>query len=132
MTRKRNDNHSTEFGLWIRDFGPDSRRDKLDVENLDYVIFNYGTGDLALIEEKRFGKIPTRAQWDTLGVVDQLLKHGADSGKLIKTLRGWRKIKYHGLFLLRFENTTPDDGWMELNGKRISRNELMRFLNFNR
>jgi len=132
MTRKRNDNHSTEFGLWIREFGPDSKRDGLDLENLDYVLFNYYTGDLALVEEKRYGGKPTIAQWDTLGIVDQLLKYGSDLKRPVKTLRGWRSIKYHGLYLLRFENTTPDDGWVELNGERISKDDVIRFFNFGR
>ena len=132
MTRQRNDEHSTEFGLWLREYGPDSRNDGLDAENLDYILFNYKTAELRLIEEKRHKSQLTAAQKDTFGVIDQLLRLGIESSKPIKTHRGLRPIKYHGMSIVRFENTSPDDGWIEVDGDRMTREGFIRFLNFGR
>jgi len=128
MTRPRYDEHSTEFGLWLRVYGPDSKKDGLDIENLDYIMFNYKQGWLACIEEKRHEAKLTWAQEDTLFVVDQLLRYGAETERVVKTRRGWRQIKYNGLYVVRFENTKPEDGWIELNGKQIVREDLIQFL----
>mgnify|MGYP001817798818 CR=1 FL=1 len=54
MTRKRNDEHSTEFGLWLREQKElDSRKEKYTATNLDFIWSNYGTKKYMLLEEKR-------------------------------------------------------------------------------
>jgi len=51
MTRRRNDNHSTEFGLWLREQPDIDSKLGYITTNLDYVWKNYKTGDWMLIEE---------------------------------------------------------------------------------
>lgn len=126
MTRQRNDGHSTEFGLWLRKYGPDSRKQGLDIENLDYVVYNYLTGDLMVLEEKRHGSNLTHAQQDTFNILSQIIANGVT--KPVKTKRGIRLINYHGFHVVKFENTSPDDGWTEINGNRVSRDEVVQFL----
>ena len=115
MTRPRNDGHSTEFGLWLRQQkGIDSALGYL-ASNLDYVWKNYKTGDWMLIEEKRYQTTPKRWQRDIFQQVHSLCC--ADT-------------KYHGFHLLVFENTSPDDGKIWLDKTEITEAELIAFLQF--
>lgn len=120
------------FSEWIRKYGPSSKEteDAIDIEDVDFVIFNYLTGDLRTIEAKeRSGKV-RMPQEDTHNVLRQLLM--LSSGATVNTKRGLRAIKYHGHHLIQFQNSTPDDGWIKLDGKYVSKEELVRFLNFGR
>jgi len=54
MTRKRNDSHSTEFGLWLREQNEiDSSLGYL-ATNIDFMWTNYKTGQWMILEEKRY------------------------------------------------------------------------------
>jgi hypothetical protein len=131
MTRPRNDDYSTPFGLWVRKYGPDSVREGLSIQNLDYVVHNYKQNWMTCIEEKRFRAYPKFAQVDTHSIVDQLLQNGASTGAPVLTQRGERvHITYNGFHRLRFEHTTPDDGWMEWDGRRITREQLLHILRY--
>lgn len=73
-TRQREDNHSTEFGLWVRKQPElDSRHYGIDGENLDFIWFKYKSAKLMLLEEKRYMSHPSPAQKDTHGILDQAL-----------------------------------------------------------
>lgn len=128
MTRTRNDNHSTEFGLWLRSQpGLESRKFGFDAENLDYIWFCYSEGWLLTIEEKRYGASSSKAQIDTHGIVKQMLEFA--SGQEYKTMRGKRKIEYKGHFLIQFEKTNPDDSkWIKVNNREYTREELLFLL----
>lgn len=126
MTAQRKDNHSTEFGLWLRNRAPDNKTvlrddDPLDssygflATNLDYIWCNYKTGELMLIEEKRFGTKVKRWQKDIFRRL-----HFA-----LKGMKGYR-----GFHLLVFEKTNPEDGKIWLDRKEISKDELLKFLEF--
>ena len=115
MTRKRFDNHSTEFGLWLRE------QKELDASlgyvttNLDYIWENYKTGEWMLIEEKRY-----------MGECSFSQKQ--QFNKLYKRLN--KDNKFRGFHLLQFENTNPDDGKIFLGKKEINKQELIDFLSF--
>lgn len=120
------------FSEWIRKYGPSSleMEDAVDIEDVDFVIFSYLTGDLMTIEAKeRSGKI-RMAQEDTHNILRQLLM--LSSGATVDTKRGIRPIKYHGHHLIQFENSTPDNGWTKLDGKYVTKDQLLTFLNFGR
>jgi hypothetical protein len=120
MTRKRNDTHSTEFGLWLRE------QQRLDsslgflATNLDYVWKNYKTGLWLMIEEKRHKQKPRQWQLEMF----RLLDSAAQSDSL-----------YRGFYILRFENSNPEDGRMvltRLDGtpREITKEQLIAFLAF--
>ena len=114
MTRKRIDGHSTEFGLWLREQKQIDSSLGFVATNLDYVWKNFKTGDWMLIEEKRFSGKVTFSQ-------RKLFTH------LHKSIQD---KKYHGIHLITFENTSPEDGKIYLDNREITKDELLRFLSF--
>lgn len=123
MTRQRNDNHSTEFGLWLRGQLPQQKTDVCRIDssigfvttNLDYIWYNYKTEEWMLIEEKRFGHQPAPWQQKIFTLLDNYAKNDP---------------KYKGFHLLVFEKTSPEDGRIILNHKVISPEQLIKFLRF--
>lgn len=101
-----------------------------DIEDIDFVIFNYITGDIMTLEAKeRYGRVGD-AQKDTHSTLYQLIM--LSSNATVQTKRGVRPIKYHGHHLIQFQNTTPEDGRIKLNGKHVTKEQLRTFLNFGR
>lgn len=132
MTRQRNDDKSTEFGLWLRQQPElDSRRFGFDAENLDYIWHDYVNGRLMLIEEKRHGAQLSFAQRDTHSIIDQAMSFACEWGVFdrLKSDRP-REIRYYGYHVIRFEHTSPEDGWVEIDGERTTADDLKRFLRF--
>lgn len=113
MTRKRNDNHSTEFGLWIREQEDIDSKLGFVASNLDYIWTNYKTGQWLLIEEKRYMSPLTYSQKEQFKTLDKICK-------LDKS--------YKGFYVLMFENTSPEDGKIFLNNKELTKDELIDFL----
>lgn len=117
MTRQRNDTHSTEFGLWLRQQHELESGLGFVATNLDYVWANYKTGDWMLIEEKRYAARCTLCQKELFQWVHRACV---------------RDPHYHGLHLLCFEVTSPDDGAIFWNNVPISRATLLELLSFKR
>ena len=116
MTKQRNDNHSTEFGLWLREQKDIDSKLGFVATNLDYIWENYKTGEWMLIEEKRYMadiSYSQRKQYETL------------FNNINKT------NKFKGIHLLQFEKTNPEDGRIYLNRKLITKQQLINFLSFN-
>ena len=115
MTKKRYDQHSTEFGLWLRDQKKVDSSKGYIATNIDYVWHNYLTGKWVVIEEKRY--MAKVAPWQNK----------------IFNLAGWcfkHHPKFDGFFLLQFEKTSPIDGKIFLNGMEITVDGLLDFLQF--
>jgi len=73
------------------------------------------------------------AQADTHGIVHQALEEACNRRRV--TFRCVypnrpKQISYYGYHLIEFEKTTPDDGKVWVDGRRVSREELIRFLRF--
>jgi hypothetical protein len=68
-----------------------------------------------LIEEKRFS---ADASWSQ----KQLFKMLNKVCNLDK--------KYKGIHLIQFENESPDDGWIKIDRKTVTKEQLMDFLRF--
>lgn len=113
MTKPRYDEHSTEFGLWLREQRELDSGLGFVTTNLDYIWCNYKTGKWMLIEEKRHGGIPQLYQRQLFNRIDSLCQ--ADTN-------------YKGLHFLVFQKTNPDDGKMWLDNKSITKQELLHFL----
>jgi len=115
MTRKRNDSHSTEFGLWLRKQKRIDSKLGYSAINLDYIWRNYKTGEWLLIEEKRYMSNLTFPQKQTFKFIDMVAKSNP---------------KYKGFFLIQFQNTNPDDGEIFINGKQSTVEDLFDLLIF--
>ena len=115
MTQKRRDSHSTEFGLWLREQPEIDSKLGYIATNIDYVWKNYKTNDWMIIEEKRYGCQPKFYQEKIFDVLNWCCKHHPN---------------FHGVHILVFEKTSPDDGKIYWDGKEISRNKLIEILSF--
>ncbi len=117
MTRLRYDEHSTEFGLWLRKQKEIDSKLGFVAINVDFVWRNYKTGMWMIIEEKRYmGKL-TWVQEKMYQMLIKCCKHDPN---------------FQGFYLLQFERTSPEDGKIFLNGKQITKDELISFLQFAR
>ena len=115
MTRQRNDDKSTEFGLWLRQQKSIDSSLGYVASNLDYIWCNYKTGQWMLIEEKRYRRQVRFVQQDLFRKIDNCCK--IDD-------------KYKGFHIIIFENTGPEDGRIWLDGKLIDKCMLIKFLQF--
>lgn len=126
MTKRRYDEHSTEFGLWLRNKAPDNVTilripDPIDSElgfittNLDYIWGNYETDKWMLMEEKRHGGSIEFYQQGLFNKIDKLCQ---------------QDNLYYGFHKLVFENTNPEDGKMWLDEQPITKEQLLDFLRF--
>ena len=144
MTRQRDDDKSTPFGLWTRGQMKGQKTDVqcidsqntqysvgYDSENLDYIWFQYKGDKIMLLEEKRYKSKQTPWQRETHSIVDQALKFTCDSGHLFNRLRRQpRTMKYCGYHTITFEYTNPEDGWTKIDEERVTIDQLLEFLQF--
>jgi hypothetical protein len=115
MTSKRRDNHSTEFGLWLREQKDIDSKKGFIASNLDYIWRNYKTGNWMLIEEKR--RRVDMKPWQRK--IFETLHNAAKSDK-----------NYRGFYFIQFENTSPDDGRMWINYKERTKRDWIALLKF--
>jgi len=114
MTRQRNDNHSTEFGEWLRKQKEIESELGFVASNIDYLWSNYKTKKWMLIEEKRYNCEINFCQKELF----TKLHNAIDDPN------------YKGFHLVQFENTSPDDGKIYLDREEITKEELIKFLRF--
>lgn len=115
MTKRRYDNHSTEFGLWLRDQpGIDSGLG-YTTTNVDFIWRNWKDGRWLLLEEKRYGSSCTYSQLKTFEILHKCAMHDP---------------LYHGFHLLVFEKTSPMDGPMKLNFQPATLQSILDLLGF--
>jgi len=115
MTKQRNDNHSTEFGIWLRQQEAINSKIGFATTNLDYMWSNYKTGEWMLIEEKRYNTPCTYSQKELYKVMHRACKSDDN---------------YKGVHLLVFENTNPEDGKIFWDKKEITKEQLIKILQF--
>ena len=94
MTRPRNDQHSTEFGLWLRKQREIDSSLGFVATNIDYKWENYKTGQWMFIEEKRYGRLVESSQRKQFVSLD----------------KAQRDPLYRGFWIIRFQKTSPEDG----------------------
>jgi len=128
MTRPANDpDRFTPFSHWLRALPAPLDSASVSNQNLDYIWHNYRASWFITIEEKRYGASVSAAQSDTHNIVRQLCEYG--SGQEIETMRGKRKVEYRGHYVVRFEQTTPDDSrWIMVNDEFADKESLLDLL----
>ena len=117
MTAQRRDDHSTEFGLWMR------RQPEIDSKigylatNIDYVWCSYKHPGWILLEEKRHCAGVPNWQSGIFQMLDAAARNDPN---------------YRGFYVIRFENTSPEDGKVWLchgdDAKIVTKDELTAFL----
>lgn len=121
------DTNFSPFSLWLRALPKPYDSGSVSNQNLDYIWHRYREAWIITIEEKRFAGAVSFAQRDTHGIVRQLLQAG--SGAECLTARGrWVRVEYRGHYVVTFEKTTPDDGWLSIDGKRRTKDDLLALL----
>jgi len=114
-TKKRKDSHSTEFGLWVRDVDELCSSKGFVATDIDFMWSNYKTDEWMLIEEKRYNGAVVFPQSALLAKIDRACKSDTT---------------YKGLHVLVFERTSPEDGRIYWDDIQISREQLIRILQF--
>jgi hypothetical protein len=115
MTQKRRDDKSTPYGLWLREQKDIDSGLGYIATNIDYIWQNYKTGQWMIKEEKCRNSEPAFYQKRIFKMLDNLCR---------------RDPNYFGAHLIQFENTTPEDGEIRINGVRVSKEFLLEFLQF--
>ena len=115
MTKKRFDNNSTEFGLWLREQTEIDSKLGFVTTNIDFFWKNWKTKKFMLIEEKRHMSEMATFQRYIYKQLDDAFSSDPN---------------YCGFHLLQFENTSPEDGKIFLDNKEITKADLLHFLMF--
>lgn len=105
-----------DFSKWIRQHLPDSSTG-FAVSDLDFIIWNWKTRDVMLIETKTRNAEMKPAQRIMFELLAKWIAKGLDSD--------WT---FHGFHFIKFENTWFHDGFVYLNGEVITEMELQEKL----
>ncbi len=106
------------FSQWIRNKLPDSATG-YSVTDLDFVLWNYKTKCVMIIEVKTRNTLPRTGQKIMFHHLHRWISNGID--------KGW---KYLGFHLIVFENTNFQDGKCWLDHKETTEQDLIKFLSF--
>jgi hypothetical protein len=117
MTRKEQTGvRDLTFSGWIRQKLPDSSTG-YSVSDLDFVLWNWKTKKIMLIELKTRNSYPRMNQKKMWHNIHKWIKNGIGDGWL-----------YYGFNLIKFENTSFDDGRVWFNKQTVSETELIKIL----
>ena len=114
MTRQSYYQKGSPFSEWLRKQPEIDSKLGYVTTDIDYVWRNYKTGLFRILEEKCRMQEPTYPQRTTYKILNKSIVNP----------------HYRGLYLVQFENESPDDGAIYLNGKEITKQELLDFLRF--
>lgn len=109
---------SLEFSQWIRKNLPDSQTGYM-VSDIDFILYNYKTKKIAIVEVKTNNKIISTWQRRLLEFVSSCIRNGKPSD-----------YDYLGLYIIRFEKTNFNDGKVYLNGEESSEEQIRKILTF--
>jgi len=117
MTKQRiiNDGKDSDFSSWLRKQDEISSDKGFITTDIDFLWRNYKTGEWMILEEKTRGATVPRWQGEFLQLIDNL---------------GASDTLYKGVYLVRFENTDPDNGRVMVNKRLLSPGDFISFLRF--
>uniref|UniRef100_A0A6H2A153 Uncharacterized protein n=1 Tax=viral metagenome TaxID=1070528 RepID=A0A6H2A153_9ZZZZ len=115
MTMQRRDNRGTVFTNWIRQPEELSSEKGYVATDIDLLWENYKLKKYMFIEEKTFMAKPTDCQLRQMNRVHRI---------------NFKRNEYCGYHLIQFEKNSPEDGRIFLDGKEISKERLLTFLQF--
>lgn len=133
--QRKNKEGSTPFTNWIREQKGLESGVKVGYvgTDVDLVWYNYRIAMIMLLEEKQHMGVVSESQEATEHVLHQALSFAFNHPDFI--LRSLRKpvpsrITYCGYHLIQFENTGPNDGAVHIDNAQVTKDELVRFLQF--
>tara|TARA_Y100000592_G_scaffold23448_2_gene36413 strand:+ start:3436 stop:3852 length:417 start_codon:yes stop_codon:yes gene_type:complete len=100
-TEEKHHIRDLRMSRWVRALWPDNGSGFVAID-VDFVLRNYNTKRLALVEVKCRGARPTYGQSETLRLLDEALKAGMPNSH-----PAW---VYEGVWVVRFEREVPGDG----------------------
>lgn len=113
MTTKARFESKTPHSLWLREQPDIDSKFGYNTCDIDYV---WSNGLFYLVmEEKRFMAKMSKKQNDLYKIIHNDSKNN---------------IMYKGCHIIQFENTTPDDGKVFIDGNEVSRNTYIKWLRF--
>jgi hypothetical protein len=112
---------SNRLSNWIRQECPDSK-DGFVVSDLDFVLMNYKTKQLILLEEKLRGAEPSFSQHYMLEKLNSWIAAGIKQDE--------EEWTFHGTHLIQFEKEDVGDGWIKIDKKLVTKEQLKKFLSF--
>ena len=107
---------SLEFSQWIRTNLPDSSTG-YSVSDLDFIIWNWKTKKIILLEIKTRMSTPRKGQYLMWNNIERWIQNGIDSD--------WM---FYGFHFIKFENTNFADGKVYYDDEEITENDLNRIL----
>ncbi len=143
MTAIRRDGNEAALNAWIRNhprLGSGPNQAALSIQNLDFIVHRYLVREdktnrilqrvhFLCIEAKTHGAKSNVAQSDTLSITDQAFEHAHKS--IVNTIRGRKRLFYHGLHYLILSGTSPEDSTEILwDQKPITPNQLVDLIRF--
>lgn len=144
----------TGFSRWIRMRADLRSQDGIVCCDMDYIVHRYKSAAdgrevqcIMFVEVKTRAADPTPSQRDTLLLIDQFLNNRRNTptkrnGKRVLAATRSKAFSFlaekqvtvraYGGYLLQFENTGPDDGWMRWGKKRtdITPDQLAALMRF--
>jgi hypothetical protein len=115
MTKQRNDSHSTEFGLWLRQQPQIASSLGYAATNIDYMWCNFRQNKWMFLEEKRYLAPLSYSQRMLFDRIKNACKDDPT---------------FCGLHFIQFEKTSPEDGKIFWNGAEMDKSELFTMLTF--
>ena len=115
---------------WTAEHLPDCQ--SFYISDIDMLVRDRA-GNFLIAEIKRRGAEMNHHQRATYELLDELIKAGIQAnpkGIIIPSMRYPLKLKYKGIHLLQFENTTFEDGQIFWDKKQITPEHLEQILNF--
>ncbi len=120
----------TPFALWLQKNHQNRIGSKcgFTTTDVDFVWRNYRDAWFITIEEKcRRTEVPW-SQAVTHGILVEMLQFASGKKILVNDGSAKRHIEYRGHFFVQFSGTTPDDGWMKINGVARTVEQLIELL----
>jgi len=134
--RQRKNPGGTAFTNWLpKQRGLEAVEAGFVGTDVDMVWYNYKSAQIMLLEEKKGQEEYRISQRTTLAVLNQALSFAfAHPDFILSTPKDClsipAKIRFYGVHVVRFENTSPDDGKIYVDGKPMTKDQFLYFLKF--
>ena len=105
------------MSIWLRKQDALSSRDGYVCSDIDYFWRNFKDKHYMFLEEKCRMSKPTRNQWELLIAENVVHKR-------------YGSQQFCGVHIIQFENESPTDGKIYVDGTEVTEEELIQFLQF--
>ena len=110
--------YTNQTGVYFSDWMRNANFNKISVTDIDFVLYNYITNTVMLIEVKCKKRSPSFPQRQLFKLFSKVFKLAASKGL----------VNYKGFNLIQFENDTFENGKVYFNSKEVSEKQLKEIL----